>query len=80
MHLVEQVERQLPPASLLAGANQAAVGDDVALAVPGHHVLEYLDRLLHLLDAPTGWLSGCLKLGASQCKHCSLGQLTLMKP
>jgi len=48
VHLVEQLQRQLPAAGLLACADQAAVGDHVALAAALHHVLKNAQRLLHL--------------------------------
>lgn len=48
VHFVQQLQRQLPPASLLTGADKAAVGDHIALAATPHHVLENPQRLLYL--------------------------------
>lgn len=48
VHLIQQLQRKLPPAGLLARADQAAVSDHVALAAAPHHVLEYPQRLLYL--------------------------------
>ena len=48
VHLVQELQRKLPPASLLTGADEAAVGDHVALAAAPDHVLEDPQRLLYL--------------------------------
>lgn len=48
VHLIEEVQGKLISARLLAGSNQAAVGDDIPFASPSHHVLENCHRLFNL--------------------------------
>lgn len=53
MHFIEELQGQLPLASLFTGANQAAVGDDTALAALPDHLLKDLHHLYTALPVNT---------------------------
>ena len=61
MHLVKELQRQLPAAALLAGRKQRVVCDDVPLAPILDHLVERVQRLVEL----TG-----LAIGRDQCRVC----------
>lgn len=46
VHLIEELQSQLPLSSLFAGRDEAAVCDDAALTPLVHHFLEHLHDLL----------------------------------
>ena len=48
LHVVKQLQGQLPAPALLTGIDEGAVGDDIALAAMRNHVLEDLEGLVHL--------------------------------